>query len=225
MRNLQPLQSSWHIAEQKVHFAGTDCILSTQRTIWMPAEKLLLISDLHLGKAAHFRKHALPIPAAAGLADLQRLQRLIDYYGPVTLVLLGDLFHSDWNEEWNLFSALARQNSHTRWILVRGNHDILEDYHYLDAGLELTPEFITGGISLIHDQTAGGESPYICGHVHPGYRLRGKGRQSTMLPGFHMNSRRIIMPAFGRLTGMVHLEKEAETDQVFCFTDRTFFIL
>lgn len=39
------------------------------------------------------------------------------------------------------------------------------------------------------------------GHVHPGVRLQGKGKQSLSLPCFHFTEKQCIMPAFGEFTG------------------------
>jgi metallophosphoesterase superfamily enzyme len=42
----------------------------------------------------------------------------------------------------------------------------------------------------------------LCGHVHPGVRVFGRGDDSARLPCFVLGRRRAILPAFGRMTGL-----------------------
>ena len=74
--------------------------LLPQKAIYWHDTQTLIVSDLHLGKASHFRKHGLPIPMESGIDDLQQLGLLLDIYKPQRLLILGDLFHSDYNQEW-----------------------------------------------------------------------------------------------------------------------------
>ncbi len=56
----------------------------------------------------------------------------------------------------------------------------------------------TASVAAEHYETLPGESS---GHVHPGVRLQGKGKQSLSLPCFHFTEKQCIMPAFGEFTG------------------------
>ncbi|MFM1897944.1 MAG: hypothetical protein RL577_184, partial [Bacteroidota bacterium] len=48
----------------------------------------------------------------------------------------------------------------------------------------------------------------ICGHLHPVYSLRGKGRQSLRLPCFWLNKQRLVLPAFSSLAGGYNIKPE-----------------
>ena len=66
------------ISLQKENF-----ILSAGRALYWPAQKALIIADLHLGKTAHFRAHGLAIPATVLMEDLNRLAELIAEFQPI----------------------------------------------------------------------------------------------------------------------------------------------
>ncbi|NJM94359.1 MAG: phosphoesterase, partial [Cytophagales bacterium] len=77
-----------------VVIAQTHCNLLAQKALWLPEIEWLLISDLHLGKVAHFRKRGIAIPPHSEEQNLLRLLNLLVSFRPARLVLLGDLFHS-----------------------------------------------------------------------------------------------------------------------------------
>lgn len=188
--------------------------LLPQKAIYWNNTETLIVSDVHLGKASHFRKHGMPIPMESGTDDLHHLDNLLHTHAPKRLLILGDLFHSDYNQEWEYFGALRKKYSGVRFILVRGNHDILKEHHYEkhDILLETEPVYENGFV-FAHNFVKLKENEFsISGHIHPGFVLHGKGRQSITLPCFYKKKNTLIMPAFGRLTGLAHMpySKDAE---------------
>ena len=65
--------------------------------IFWEEKNTLLISDVHLGKVAHFRKHGMAIPNNAIFENFTRLNIILDFFKPKTIIFLGDLFHSKIN--------------------------------------------------------------------------------------------------------------------------------
>ena len=59
----------------------------------------------------------------------------------------------------------------------------------------------------------------ISGHVHPGYRLKGKAKQSINLPCFYVGKKNLILPAFGELTGLYAIKKENQEDVIVLCVD------
>jgi len=41
----------------------------------------------------------------------------------------------------------------------------------------------------------------VCGHLHPGVALRGKGRSRARIKAFYLNPWLCVLPAFGTFTG------------------------
>ena len=148
----------------------------------------VVVSDLHLGKAAHFRKAGVPLPEGQDVATLARLDGVIREFAPERVLILGDLFHSSHNKAWALFHSWAMHQT-CALQLVFGNHDRLAERRYRDAGLkthttglvelpfilEHEAPVAMGGAGMIH---------VICGHTHPGIVLHGRADQRLRLPCF-----------------------------------------
>ncbi|TVQ49091.1 MAG: hypothetical protein EA362_04990 [Saprospirales bacterium] len=59
----------------------------------------------------------------------------------------------------------------------------------------------------------------ICGHLHPAFRLKGKGRQSIKMPCFYLKPPLLILPAFGEFTGS-KIVKKGKDCRVFVCAER-----
>ena len=205
-----------------VDCAGVPLTLLPDGAVYWGDAGTLWLSDLHLGKAAHFRKHGVPIGSEPTLATLHRLREQILHHRPVRVLLLGDLFHSDINREWAPFADLCEEFSGIEWVLVRGNHDMIPSALLSESGIAQVDRLDDGGFTFTHDPAdlAADFGYHVCGHVHPGIRLRGAGRQSLRLRCFHFAERQAVMPAYGAFTGM-HAIEPARTDRVYAMTGET----
>lgn len=187
----------------------------------------LLLSDLHLGKAAHFRKAGLPLPEGSDEETLARMDEVIAHFQPKRTVIIGDLFHSAHNNAWEPFHAWGKRQT-SELHLVLGNHDRIAERRYRDAGLVT---HATGLVELPfileHEAplamgapaSAGVGIHIISGHTHPGVVLHGKGDQRLRLPCFLMGPQVTLLPAFGRGTGL-HIVKPGPMHRVFACADK-----
>lgn len=182
--------------------------LLPHRAAFRPLQKQLILSDIHLGKASHFRKKGIAMPGESHLRDIDRIHFLIDKYLPETVLLLGDLFHSEYNNEWLWFRSLLRTYPQVQFVLLEGNHDILPRGAYVIPNLLKIGQLEEQHLIFSHHPLENPGKLNICGHVHPGLRVTGKARQSVTLPCFAMNETHLIMPAFGDLTGLHLLEMD-----------------
>lgn len=194
-------------------------LLLPQKALFWQEEKILVVADVHLGKVGHFRKAGIAIPRSLEQEDLSMLSDLIHLYSPKKIIFLGDLFHSEWNNDWDWMVLWRDLFKNVEMILVRGNHDIIADKFYLNSGFSLEDTYQLGPFLFIHEpmpvKKILAETPYIIsGHIHPGVKLRGKGRQALTLPCFHFGLRQAILPAFGKFTGKVCLKCE-QSDRIF----------
>lgn len=194
--------------------------LLPEKAIYWPSQKALLIADLHLGKITHFRKAGIPLPDKAALQNLSLLEKLIRQHQPEEVIFLGDLFHSELNSEWLHFKELLKRYRETSFQLVQGNHDILHEISYANSHFKLfkTP-FQKGPFWLSHEPCENDGAYNLCGHLHPGVRLVGSGRQSLRFPCFFFGARGGILPAFGQFTGLALLKPSAR-DKVFIITGK-----
>lgn len=191
-------------------------ILHQSGAVFWKEQSMLLISDVHIGKVAHFRKHGMAIPGNAVFENFNRLTKVVDFFKPEKVVFLGDLFHSKINNEWDLFAEWTASIS-GEIILVEGNHDIIARHKYTDLNIPVLPEMVIDDFLLTHhpEETEGLFN--FCGHIHPGIVLRGTGRQSLRLPCFFQKEKQLILPAFGEFTGNFYLIPTA-TDIVYAIT-------
>jgi DNA ligase-associated metallophosphoesterase len=191
--------------------------LHPNKAIFWEDEKILFMADLHLGKAAHFRKKGIAAPPAIFQQNIQSLHQLITRFEPVRVLILGDLFHSTLNTVWNKFEAFLLQFPEISFELVKGNHDILPKQVYEDSILTLhQPPITVGPFILSHYplETVPEGLYNFYGHLHPGVLLEGMGKQQLKLPCFYLEPTRAVLPAFGAFTGL-SLVQPKKSDRVF----------
>ncbi len=191
--------------------AGEQLWLSDSRVVFWERTRTLILSDTHFGKTGHFRKAGIGVPQTVFMEDLQRLFSLIQYFQPVRLLVVGDFFHSTANKEAELFARWRHDHAGLEIELVRGNHDILPVDWYRRQDICLHDNILTDGpFGFIHawnEFAPDNNGPYFfSGHIHPGIRLRGPGRQQVMLPCFYFGQQHAILPAFGGFTGLATLQ-------------------
>lgn len=193
-----------------INCKGEDLILSKHRAIYWAAKKMLIISDLHLGKGAHFRKAGIQIPVHVNTTDLNKLTTLILEFTPDILLITGDMFHHQMNSEAELFRLWRLQYPNLKIILIKGNHDLLKARDYSDLAIETYhTEFLCEPFRFIHDQPAVTDNYYnITGHIHPGVTIYGKARQLIRLPCFYFGKTGAILPAFSVFTGLSKIKAE-----------------
>ena len=179
-------------------------VLHPSGAVFWKEQNTLLISDVHLGKVAHFRKHGIAIPNGAVHENFLRLTAVVEFFMPSKIIFLGDLFHSKINSEWNLFASWTNKFD-AEIILIEGNHDIIDKQWYSELNIMTFPELTIGNFLLTHFPEEHEGMFNFCGHIHPGIALRGIGRQSLKLPCFFQKECQMILPAFGEFTGNFYL--------------------
>lgn len=179
-------------------------MLLPEKAIFWKKYKVLFLADLHLGKVSHFRKAGIAVPNQAKRATIDRLEDLMLRYLPDQVIILGDLFHSEYNQGWLLFNDLIERYKEIQFVLVQGNHDILEMDFYENSRMELITGWLEKGPFVFSHEpldTVYKDLYNLCGHLHPGVRMVGRGLQSLKLPCFYFGDHTGILPAFGVFTG------------------------
>lgn len=184
--------------------------------IYWKQKKILLLSDVHFGKIAHFRKYGIGIPKDAVFENFAQLNTVLDLFEVEKIIFLGDLFHSKINNEWNLFALWIKEQTQTI-ILVEGNHDIIDKQNYSNLNIEIYSELLIDNFLLTHHPTEKEGLFNFCGHIHPGIKLKGFGRQFLSLSCFFKKPNQLIFPAFGEFTGNHYLVPN-ENDEVYAIT-------
>jgi len=191
------------------------------RGIYWEEQDLLFIADLHLGKATHFRKAGISVPSDVTGDNFANLNVIIEDYNPSRVLFLGDLFHSDLNSTWDLFSIFISSYPDISFELVEGNHDIIDVKLFEQINIPIyTKPLVIGPFIFSHYPLEGiAEALYnFHGHIHPGIQLIGHGRQRIKLPCFHFGTCNCVLPAFGKFTGLANIQAKS-ADSVYVIAE------
>jgi uncharacterized protein len=124
----------------------------------------------------------------------------VERSGARRLYCLGDSFHDAFGCDRlpaNARALLSELTSRLDWTWIVGNHDPGFADH---CGGRIEDEVELGGIILRHEALRGEARPEISGHYHPKLRVNLKGRHVSRRC-FVRSATKLIMPAFGSLTG------------------------
>ncbi|WAC02816.1 ligase-associated DNA damage response endonuclease PdeM [Lacinutrix neustonica] len=178
--------------------------LTNQRALFWRAQQALVLSDLHIGKSAHFRKSGIPISDQVLQKDLERLKALILHFNARQLIIVGDLFHAEVNSDIQTFKTWLLQFEGLELYLVIGNHDRVSNTIYEALNIKISnPALEILPFRFIHDKVKPVEAHFIIsGHTHPGVVIRGKAKQSIKLPCYQVTNFQLILPAFSLFTGL-----------------------
>jgi DNA ligase-associated metallophosphoesterase len=188
-------------------------VLLNEKALFRASDATLIIADLHLGKAQHFRKNGIYLPQKSAEKDYERLKQLITSLKPQRIILLGDLFHSTYNHEWELFCEFVNSFKKIEFVLILGNHDILDEKYYKGICSKIVQkEMEEEDVIFSHHplKKIPKDKINIAGHIHPGVVLHGKGKQHVKLSCFYWCADQLILPAFGSLTGLQLIVPEKE---------------
>lgn len=191
----------WNAVEIAV--AGERAVCDPSGALFLPSDRLLVVSDLHLEKGSFFACRGSFVPPYDTLVTLRRLSAAIARWQPSIVVSLGDSFHDAGGSgrlpevfRDHLLTLMAGR----QWYWIAGNHDPVPPKglpgHWVD-------ELALGSLIFRHEPTLGVEGE-IAGHLHPGARIVQRGR-SVRRACFACDGRRMVMPAFGSLTGTLNV--------------------
>ena len=201
-----------------INIAKNEFVLHPSGAVYWVEKKTLLLADVHLGKVAHFRKNGIAVPRKAEGVFYQKIDALFQTFPVDRIIFLGDLFHSDQNNEWHLFAAWVEQQT-AELILVEGNHDVIQAWKFEQLKLAVVDTFTEDNFNFSHFPREVENCFVFCGHVHPGVKLKGGGLQRLSLPCFYHSKHQLILPAFGAFTGL-HLLQVKSGDRVYVTTGK-----
>ena len=162
--------------------------------LFWPAERILVVSDLHLGKSGRMaRRGGTLLPPYEVRATLEKLDADIDTTAPARVICLGDSFDDlaavgELEDQARLW--LAKLMAGRDWVWIEGNHDAGP----VEIGGTHRAELRIGPLTFRHIATEA--TAEVSGHYHPKARLGGTAR-----PCFLVDGDRLILPAYGHYTG------------------------
>ncbi len=180
-------------------FAGQSLRALGSGALWWPDQRLLCVSDLHLGKSERIARRGGPtLPPYDSQETLTRLAADIASTNPGTVICLGDSFDDlDASVAMNTTEKrdITALQAGRKWIWIEGNHDPGP----IDLGGSHLSECKIGPLTFRHIAQAQTQAE-VSGHYHPKARLNARGRAITR-PAFLVDHTRLILPAYGTYTG------------------------
>ena len=181
-------------------FCNVEMMALPQGALFWPRRRALLVADLHFEKASWFARLGQMLPPYDSIATLHELTALAAATAAEEIWCLGDSFHD--RHGCDRLPAEARGmltglTASTRWTWITGNHDP----GFADScGGAIVDDALVDGIVLRHEADPRDPRPELSGHFHPKLRVRHRGRQVSRRC-FVATDRKLILPAFGALTG------------------------
>ena len=188
--------------------AGAEVMLRPSGALWLAAEGVLVVADLHLEKGSSYARRGQMLPPYDTRETLGRLEAEVARLAPRVLVFLGDSFHDGAAEERldaadaARIAALARDRL---LIWVVGNHDA-EGPRTLPG--QRAAELTFAGLTLRHEPRPGAQLGEVSGHLHPAAKVRTP-RGAVRRRCFATDGERLILPAFGAYAGGLNVRDTA----------------
>ncbi|MGS0747566.1 ligase-associated DNA damage response endonuclease PdeM [Halpernia sp. GG3] len=188
------------VLEKEIH--GEIVTFTNLRALFWKRKNALIISDLHVGKAAHFRKNGIAMPTDILQKDLKNLEQLLEHFEVHHIIIVGDLFHAGKNTDLDLFCDWRKQFSDLKITLIKGNHDRIKKEFYCDNCIDLIENKLEiSPFTFVHEPVIQEDQFTISGHIHPGV-IVGNRKESVKLPCFSYSKNQLILPAFSEFTGL-----------------------
>jgi len=194
-----PRMSSRLAPHSEIRLAGAVLHADPSGALLWPAERTLIVADLHFEKGSGFAARGVLLPPYDTRATLDRLEAVLRRVRPRRVVCLGDSFHD--RRAADRLAAddaarLARMAAAHEWIWVAGNHDPAPPV----AGGAVVDELMLGPLTLRHAAAADPAAGEVSGHYHPKASVTVRARRVTGRC-FAADARRLILPAFGAYAG------------------------
>lgn len=179
----------------RVLLCGKSFVADRTGALYWPAEKTLIVSDLHLEKGSYLSEDGVVLPPYDTGSSFEKLEEALDRFDPQRVIALGDSFCggddvrlSAHDGDW-LFDLMEDRE----WFWVSGpdQAEVPEMF-----GGTVVPHLTVGGIKFRYEPVRAPVSHEIAGRMHPvaqiseyGHLMRGR--------CFVSNGSRLILPSMG----------------------------
>lgn len=193
---------------QPIEVCGLTFVADRSGALYWPAEKALIVADLHLEKGSSRAARGNFLPPYDTRATLLKLAETVDSFQAEAVIALGDSLHDAGaasrisDEDRDILKIIQDDRE---WIWITGNHDPLIDAKLGGASVE---QIALAGLTLRHTPAAGRITHEIAAHLHPAAKLSMHGH-TLRRPCFIGNGRRLVLPAFGAYTGGLNVLDDA----------------
>ena len=205
--------------------AGQPVRLLPERAVLLCEPSVLVLSDLHLGKADTHRSLGIDIPEGVIEESLERLEHMVLRTRPQKVMILGDLVQCEEGMEEPVVELFERWRRRVTvpMSLIGGDHEIdvsiPRSWRIDDDGQRQR----VGPFLLQHEpESSPGEedTPFVlAGHRHPVLSL-GSGIHRVLAHAFVIDPHQLILPAFTPFARGARVQPDVDRPRrVFPITD------
>ncbi|MFH0701331.1 MAG: metallophosphoesterase [Candidatus Woesearchaeota archaeon] len=190
-------------------------------SLWFKKEKVLILSDFHLGYEEYLHQKGVLVPKYQAQEIIKELEKILKKVHPKTIIINGDLKHEfgrvlrqEWKEVLQVIDFL--QKNCQELILIRGNHDLILGPIAEKRNIRVVKEYLLQDTLIIHGDKLIKEDSQkvkriIIGHEHPALSLKEKSKVEKFkcfLKGKWKKKELIVMPSFNPLLEGTDIAKE-----------------
>ncbi len=189
--------------------------------LYFKKEKVLVISDLHLGYEEALQRKGVLVPKFQRDEIIRSLERILKKVKPKMIVINGDLKHEfgavlgqEWKDVLHLIDFILAKGMQI--IIIKGNHDPLTERVTEKRGVRVIREYQLGGALIVHGdepvkKMGRGVKKVIIGHGHPAITFREGSKcekYKCFLKGKWKSRELIVLPSFNSLLEGTDILKE-----------------
>lgn len=170
--------------------------------LWVPAERSLLVADLHLGYSWAQRRRGQLGPLAPGDERVRALE-LIERFAPHRLIVVGDLVHAPRPcaaERVEIEATIQELGGRCEVVLAIGNHDRGFSRDFQGLPVRLVDAWEGEGFVAAHGDSPNFRWPEgstaVLGHWHPAASVKDAAGARLRYPAFLIWPQAIVLPAF-----------------------------
>jgi len=182
--------------------------------LYLKKEKVLIITDTHIGYEESLNKQGVMIPRTAFKETVIKLEKIIKKTGKVEKIIIngdikdefGKISETEWRNTIKLIDMLARNCNEL--ILIKGNHDKTLSYIAEKRNIKIKDFFKINDVLIIHGDKVPEKDflkdikTIIIGHEHPAVVIRDEARAEKFkcfLKGKYKKYNLVVQPSFNPL--------------------------
>jgi putative SbcD/Mre11-related phosphoesterase len=191
-------------------------------SLWFKKQKILVITDLHIGLEEAMNKQGFLVPRFQMKELAKKLEKILETIKPKKIIILGDLKHEfgqiskqEWFDTLKILDFLLRKSEEV--ILLKGNHDTILGPIAEKKNVKLVPYhfedeyYFAHGDKIPEDDDFKKAKYLIIGHEHPAISVRTEFRSEKykcFIYGKYEDKKLIVVPSFNLVNEGTDLLKE-----------------
>ncbi|MDD5133444.1 MAG: metallophosphoesterase [Candidatus Nanoarchaeia archaeon] len=201
-------------------YKNKERVLAKDLFLYLEKEKMLILSDLHIGLEEAMNKQGILLPRFQFQELVKRIEKVFKELEIKKIIVNGDLKHEfgtissqEWSQTLKIINILSTK---AELILVKGNHDTIlgpiaekKDIKVLEY-YKVNDIYICHGHKIPENKDFKDSKLVIIGHEHPAvsFKERPTEKFKCFLVGKYKNKTLIVQPSLNLISEGTNVTKE-----------------